>query len=118
MLTRGRGSARCDAAYSLGRRMIGVTLLSHGFNAEYEIGFANGLALNGVDVVLLGSDNTLTERARPGVRVLNVRGQQSPKRSVIAKLLNMLRYFGAYLGFLAKRRGHPVHVIGLFSTRS
>jgi glycosyltransferase involved in cell wall biosynthesis len=98
--------------------MVEVTLLSHGFQSEYEIGLANGLAHNGVDVVLVGSDSTLAQRAIPGVKILNLRGNQSPNRSVAAKLRNMMRYFVEYLTFLAKRRGHPVHVIGLFSTRS
>jgi glycosyltransferase involved in cell wall biosynthesis len=98
--------------------MISVILLSHGFNAEYEMGLANGLARNGADVLLVGSDNTLIQQATSGVRVLNLRGSQAPQRSVGAKLTNMARYFVEYLTFLAPRRGQPVHVIGLFSTRS
>jgi glycosyltransferase involved in cell wall biosynthesis len=47
-----------------------------------------------------------------------LRGNQSPNRSLITKLRNMLRYLVGYLTFLVKRRGDPVHVIGLFSTRS
>jgi glycosyltransferase involved in cell wall biosynthesis len=93
-----------------------VILLSHGFNSEYEIAFANGLAHNGVDVLLIGSDNTLTDRAEPGVKIVNLRGAQSPDRPAAAKLYNMLRYIVKYLTFLARRRGHPVHVIGMFST--
>lgn len=98
--------------------MLPVILLSHGFQAEYEIGFANGLAQNGVAVILIGSNTTLADRAIPGVKILNLRGSQSPDRLPVAKALNLLRYLGEYLAFLAKRRGDPVHVIGLFSTRS
>lgn len=98
--------------------MSDVILLSHGFSSEYEIGFANGLAHNGVDVVLIGSDNTFAHRAISGIKILNMRGNQSPDRPVAAKLRNMVRYIIEYLTFLAKKRGHPVHVIGLFSTRS
>jgi glycosyltransferase involved in cell wall biosynthesis len=96
--------------------MRDVILLSHGFSSEYEIAFANGLARNGVEVVLIGSDNTLTDRAVPGLKILNLRASQSPDRSATAKLYNLLRYVVEYLTFLAKRRGHPVHVIGMFST--
>jgi glycosyltransferase involved in cell wall biosynthesis len=96
--------------------MPDVILLSHGFASEYEIAFANGLARNGVDVLLIGSDNTLTDRAVPGVKVVNLRGPQSPSRPTAAKVYNMLRYMVAYLTFLARKRGHPVHVTGMFST--
>jgi glycosyltransferase involved in cell wall biosynthesis len=95
-----------------------VTLLSHGFQSEYEIGLANGLARSGVKVILVGSDNTLSDRASQGVSILNLRGSQSPDRSGIAKLRNLTRYVWAYLRLLGKTRGTPVHVIGMFSTRS
>ena len=98
--------------------MLAVTLLSRGFLSEYEVGFANGLAHNGIAVFVVGSDSTLIERAVSGVTILNLRGRQQPTRSAAAKLRNMLRYFCEYLTFLAPRRGHPLHVIGLFSTRS
>ena len=93
-----------------------VILLSHGFTSEYEIAFANGLARNGVDVLLIGSDKTLTDRAAPGVKILNLRGAQSHNRPAAAKVYNMLRYMVEYLTLLARRRGQPVHVIGMFST--
>jgi glycosyltransferase involved in cell wall biosynthesis len=96
--------------------MRDVILLSHGFASEYEIAFANGLARNGVDVLLIGSDNTLMDRAVPGVKILNLRGPQSPNRPTAAKVYNMLRYMVKYFTFLARRRGHPVHVTGMFST--
>lgn len=98
--------------------MLPVILLSHGFQSEYEIAFANGLAHNGIPVILIGSNNTLAERALPGVKILNLRGSHSPDRSIAAKAFNILRYIREYLVFVAKRRGHPLHVIGLFSTRS
>lgn len=98
--------------------MPAVILLSHGFQAEYELGFANGLARNGVRVTLVGSDTTLCDRLEASVEFLNLRGSQRPDRTKIAKIANMLRYFVRYLGLLTRRHGTPVHVIGLFSTRS
>ena len=95
-----------------------ITLLSHGFQAEYEIGFANGLAHNGADVLLLGSDKTLRSRLVKSVQLLNLRGSQDSGRPRFIKLFNLLRYIGSYLVFLVRTRGRVVHVNGLFSTRS
>lgn len=95
-----------------------MILLSHGFQAEYEIGFANGLATNGVPVTLVGSDNTLVERAVAGVRVINLRGSQDSARTRMAKMFGIARYVVRYAAYLIAHRGEPVHLIGLFSTRS
>lgn len=93
-----------------------VILLSHGFQAEYECGFANGLSRNGVAVVLVGSSTTLRDRLDPSVQLLDYRGSQEPDRSRWAKAANMLRYWRAYFSMILRMRGTPVHVIGLFST--
>ena len=53
-----------------------IILLPHGFQAEYELGFANGLARNGVNVTLIGSDTTLISRLEPSVKLLNLRGSR------------------------------------------
>jgi glycosyltransferase involved in cell wall biosynthesis len=95
-----------------------VILLSHGFQSEYEIGFANGLVRAGVAVILVGSDNTLLNRKEPGVRVVNLRGSQRADRPALAKAFNLVRYVLSYLWFILRHRSVPVHVIGLFSTRS
>lgn len=90
-----------------------IVLVSHGFQSHYELGFANGLAENGVPVTLLGSDTTLTGLLHPGVEFLNIRGNQSPKRSRWAKLRNMLAYHLRLLGYVARHRDASVMVIGL-----
>lgn len=95
-----------------------VVLLSHGFQPEYEVGYANGIARNGITVTLVGSDTTLIDRLEPGVRYINLRGSQRTNRSRIEKLRNLIRYFFAYCFLLFRRRGTAVHVIGQFSTGS
>ena len=97
--------------------MLHVTLLSHGFQSEYEIGFANSLARNGVDVLLIGSDNTQTTRAAAGLKMLNLRGSQDSRRAAVAKSINLARYIFSYLFFLARSRGRIIHLSGLFNTR-
>jgi glycosyltransferase involved in cell wall biosynthesis len=91
-----------------------VILLSHGFQAEYELGFANGLARNGVLVTLIGSDTTLKERLEPSVNLINYRGSQDPARPSLQKVLGMLRYWCLCYTYILFNRKTPVHVIGMF----
>ena len=97
--------------------MSEVILLSHGFQPEYEAGFANGLARNGVRVILIGSDMTLCSRIEPKVEIVNLRGSQDPRRPIWKKSINIIRYWVSCFSFLLSHRGMPVHVIGIFSTR-
>jgi glycosyltransferase involved in cell wall biosynthesis len=98
--------------------MSEVILLSHGFQPEYEVGYANGIARHGVAVTLVGSDTTLIDRLEPGIHYVNLRGSQRPDRSRLQKVRNLIRYFAAYCFLLVRRRGVAVHVIGQFTTGS
>jgi len=93
-----------------------VVLVPHGFQPEYETGFANGLARNGFAVTLIGSDMSLPSRLDAGVRLVNLRGSQDDRRASWRKGLNLGRYWLRYLLFLWRRRGTPVHLIGDFTT--
>ena len=55
-----------------------VLLVSNGFQPNYEKAFANGLAANGVDVVLVSSDRTLIAELAQSVEAVNLPGSQSP----------------------------------------
>lgn len=92
-----------------------IALISHGFQSHYELGFANGLAENGVRVTLLGSDTTLTSLLHPGVEFINIRGAQSPKRSRWEKLRNMCGYHLRLLRYVVTHRQASVMVIGLIT---
>jgi glycosyltransferase involved in cell wall biosynthesis len=95
---------------------VKVLLLSHGFQAEYEAGFANGLAANGAQVTLLASSGTLFTRLDPRIDAPNLRGSQDPRRSLVSKVANLLRYGVSYLLRVAERKHDVVHNIGLFAT--
>ncbi|WNO06250.1 glycosyltransferase [Rhodoferax mekongensis] len=88
-------------------------LVSHGFQSHYELGFANGLAQNHVQVTLLGSDTTLADKLAEQVEFINIRGPQSPNRSRWAKLKNMVGYHFKLLRHVATHRQAQVCVIGL-----
>lgn len=91
-------------------------LISHGFQPNYEKGFANGLASNGVAVELVGSDRTLVSDLHPEIKVINLRGSQNPLRTRFQKSVNMIRYAAALFGYLQRGKHDVVHLTGLFMT--
>jgi glycosyltransferase involved in cell wall biosynthesis len=91
-----------------------TVLISHGFQPDYEAGFANGLSRNGIKVTLIASDQTLYKRLDSRIKVHNLRGSQNSKRSVWRKMVNLLWYWTRLIMLVAHR--HPVtHLTGLFS---
>ncbi|WP_200383400.1 glycosyltransferase family 4 protein [Rhodocyclus tenuis] len=91
---------------------MSAVLVSHGFQPDYEAGFANGLAKNGVAVTLVASDRTSYERLSPGVTAINLRGSQDRSRPAWKKAFNLGVYVVRLLGLLARRRP-VVHLCGL-----
>lgn len=90
-----------------------VVLVSHGFQPNYEKGFANGLADNGVAVTLIGSDRTLCEDLRRTIEFVNLRGSQNPARSAFRKAFGLLSYIVRLYYYVATRRPDIVHLNGL-----
>lgn len=89
-----------------------VVLVSHGFQPDYEAGFANGLAKNGLAVTLVSADRSLYERLLPGVEAINLRGSQDRSRPAWKKALNLSFYILRLTMLLAFRRP-VVHLTGL-----
>jgi glycosyltransferase involved in cell wall biosynthesis len=96
----------------------GLVLLSNGFQSEYELGFANGLARNGLRPLLVCSDALPRERLDAGVTALCLRGSQDATRRASAKAANILRYWAATISLLRRQRAAVVHVIGFFTLLS
>lgn len=95
-----------------------VLLVSNGFQPNYEKAFANGLAANGVDVVLVSSNRTLIAELAHGVEAVNLRGSQDSHRVAWKKAANILRYAGALVRHIRVGRHDVVHLTGLYMTRS
>lgn len=95
-----------------------VVLLSNGFQSEYEVGFANGLARCGLKPLLVCSDKLQRDRLDPEVTPINLRGSQDAERSSFAKAANILRYWWTTIALLRKQKARAVHVTGLFTLRS
>lgn len=106
-MTQGLSLAGCPPVY----------LLSNGFQPEYEIAFANGLSDIGVRVILISSDNTLVQRARPAIEIHNLRGSQSEGRSKLEKAKNLLNYWRKVIRLMRSEPKAIFHFNGLFSTR-
>lgn len=91
-----------------------IVVVSHGFQQSYEMGFVNGVAMNGIQVTLIGSDETDLTRLHPSVNVLNLRGSQTSNRSRVRKAVNLLVYHLRLLLWVIRYRPTVVHIIGLF----
>lgn len=96
----------------------GVVVLSNGFQSEYVLGFANGLARNGVTPLLVCSNKLVRERLDPGVTPVNLRGSEDPRRHPLTKAANILRFWAATICLLLRRPARVVHLIGLFTLPS
>lgn len=90
-----------------------VLLVPHGFQPSYEKGFANGLARNGLEVELIGSDRTPAADIDSSVKVLNLRGSQNPSRTKLQKVLNLLGYLAKLGRHLLLNKAQVVHLSGM-----
>ncbi len=95
-----------------------MVLVSNGFQAEYEIGFTNGIARCGLRPLLVCSDLLMRGRLDVGVTTVNMRGSQRSDRSTWRKALNILRYWWQLRGLIRSQASRTVHVIGLFTLPS
>jgi glycosyltransferase involved in cell wall biosynthesis len=92
---------------------VTALVVSHGFQANYERGFCNGLNSAGVRVTLVTGECCDRSGLAPEIKVIPLRGSQDERRSRWRKLLNMVRYHLSLLILVARRRHEVVHVIGL-----
>lgn len=95
---------------------LSATLVSHGFQPNYEKAFSNGLSKRGVELTLIGSDRTLAGQLEEGIRFLNMRGSQQTQRSRLAKAFNLLRYGAQLFAYLLRQRPDNLHLIGTLLT--
>jgi glycosyltransferase involved in cell wall biosynthesis len=94
-----------------------VLVVTHGFEANYVVGFARGLRDTGVPVVVLSADDTAARLTEAAVSNSNIRGSQNEDRPGTDKAFNLLRYYVRLFGVVLKRWGQPLHFIGLLNSR-
>jgi glycosyltransferase involved in cell wall biosynthesis len=92
-------------------------LIPHGFEANYVVGFARGLAANGVEFTVISCDETAPRLTAAGITNLNLRGSQDPKRPRWRKAVNLAQYYLLLLWTVFRCRGSTMHFIGLLSSR-
>ncbi|MES2369255.1 MAG: glycosyltransferase family 4 protein [Pseudomonadota bacterium] len=90
-----------------------VLLVSHGFQPSYEKGFANGLARNGLEVELIGSDRTPASDIDSSVKIFNLRGSQDPSRPKFQKAMNLLSYLAKLGRHLLLSKAQVLHLNGM-----
>lgn len=92
-----------------------VLCVSHGFQTNYERGFCNGLAAQGVALTLVSSDRSDRAGLLPAVHTVNLRGSQEENRPRWRKALNLVRYHISLMGYALWRRDATLHVMGLLA---
>jgi glycosyltransferase involved in cell wall biosynthesis len=92
-------------------------LIPHDFEANYVLGFAKGLAANGVEFTVVSSDDTELRLIAAGIPQINIRGSIDPARPKWKKALNLARYYAHLFWLIFRDRGFTVHFNGLFTNR-
>jgi D-inositol-3-phosphate glycosyltransferase len=95
------------------RTEFSVSLLTGGIDRPYVYGLTNALSSIGVTVDLIGSDE-LDEpdlRDKPGVRFLNLRGDQRPNAGLIAKIYRILAYYSRLILYAATAKPRIFHIL-------
>jgi glycosyltransferase involved in cell wall biosynthesis len=92
-------------------------LIPHDFEANYVIGFAKGLAANGVEFTVVSSDENEPRLIAAGIPQINIRGSVDPGRPKWKKALNLARYYAHLFRLIFRHRGFTVHFNGLFTNR-
>jgi len=92
-------------------------LIPHGFEANYVIGFARGLAANGVQFTVMSSDEIAVRLAAAGISQSNLRGSQEQTRNAWRKAANLIRYYALLLWIVFRHRGGTTHFNGLLASR-
>jgi hypothetical protein len=89
-------------------------LVPHGFEANYTVGFAKGLAANGVPLCVLASNDTAGCLSAAGIPNANLQGRKSEAPGALEKAANLSMYYWRLLSFLARHRGGTIHFTGVF----
>jgi glycosyltransferase involved in cell wall biosynthesis len=92
-------------------------LIPHDFEANYVLGFARGLAANGVEFTVVSSDEIEERLSAAGIAQCNLRGSLDPARPVWRKAANLVRYYLLLSWTIFRHRGGTIHFNGLLTSR-
>jgi glycosyltransferase involved in cell wall biosynthesis len=90
-----------------------ITLLTGGGDKPYALGLAAALTAVGVVVDFIGSDELDVPElvGNPRVNFLNLRGNQCPRASRVAKMLRILKYYVRLIHYAATAESTVFHVL-------
>jgi glycosyltransferase involved in cell wall biosynthesis len=89
-------------------------ILSHGFDRNYSLGFIKGLIKNNVKCCVISSDDIHNYLIEKHIDSKNMRGSLNINRSVLDKILNIVRYYIRVIIFIIRNRNATIHMIGIF----
>lgn len=90
-----------------------VALLTGGGDKPYALGMAAALTSVGTNVDFIGSDDLNVPELldNPRVKFLNLRGDQRPEASRIAKAVRVLKYYARLIGYATTARPKVFHIL-------
>jgi D-inositol-3-phosphate glycosyltransferase len=90
-----------------------IALLTGGGDKPYALGMAAALTSAGIHVDFIGSDDLKVPELLSNSRIhfRNLRGEQRPDASPIAKVLRVLTYYTRLIGYTAKARPKLFHIL-------
>ena len=94
-------------------RSMSVSLLTGGSDKPYVVGLTGALRSKEISIDLIGSDELNCDPLRntPGVRFLNLRGDQRSDVGIRDKVLRILKYYAALIGYAAAARPRIFHIL-------
>jgi glycosyltransferase involved in cell wall biosynthesis len=92
---------------------IHVALLTAGRDKPYALGLAEALLAQEIGVDFIGSDEVSSPRLMndPGVRFLNLRGDQRIEAPFFEKLSRVLKYYARLISYAATARPKVFHIL-------
>jgi D-inositol-3-phosphate glycosyltransferase len=93
--------------------VIHVAVLTGGGDRPYALGIAAALASRGIHVDFIGSNDLLSPEllGNPRVNFLNLRGDQEPEASPVAKVRRVLSYYFRLVHYAATARPKLFHIL-------
>jgi glycosyltransferase involved in cell wall biosynthesis len=89
-----------------------VILIPHDFQDHYTIGLANGIASNGMNLILISSDSINKQKLMKNVIQYNLRRRHRKNRSQFEKVKKILRYYFKLIKFVFSNKYSILHVCG------
>src|SRR5271155_1692571 len=102
-----------DSTRSNGGHEIAVALLTGGGDRPYALGQATELISKRASLDLIGSDDLDCPEfhGKPGVRFLNLRGDQNPDATLGRKVFRVAKYYASLIRYAATAKPKIFHIL-------